>query len=338
MVEKLFFGTHNGQQVDCYRITNSGGTEVSVISYGAIIQSLKVADKRGVFENVVLGYTTLAEYLNDKHYLGAVVGRFSNRIANGKFLLDGVTYNLTQNNNGNHLHGGLRGFSHVVWSVEIISNNAVKLFYSSPDGEEGYPGNLLATVTYTLSDDNELIIDFFATTNKATIVSMVQHSYFNLSGGTRNILDHSLTIKSDTYLEVNNTLIPTGEMKPVKNSPFDFTTAKAIGSDIEKSDVQLQYGNGYDHTWVLDHPKRGINKVAELVEKVKGRKMDIYTDKPGFHVYSGNSFNGNFQPHAGVCLETQHFPNAPNQAGFPSAVLLPGEHYKSTTIFKFVAQ
>lgn len=336
MIAKSLFGsTPEGNEVNLYRIINSTGSELSVINYGGIIQSLKVPDKHNVFTNVVLGYNTLTEYLGDKHYMGAVVGRYANRIANGVFSIDDVSYKLCLNDRGNHLHGGLKGFNRVIWNAEIISDNAVKLSYKSRDGEEGYPGNLLTEVIYTLTNSNELRIDFYATTDKATIVNLMQHSYFNLSGRQQTILNHELTINAVSYLPVTNTMIPTGEICSVENTPFDFTLSKNIGSRLTDSHLQLQYGKGYDHCWAVNHPKRGINKVATLMEPISGRKMEVFTDKPGLHVYSGNFLSENFKLHAGICLETQHFPDAPNQIHFPTAVLRPVEQYASTTIFKF---
>ncbi len=339
MIAKSNFGiTPEGIEVNLYKISNSQGAELSVINYGGVIQSLKVPDKHGVFANVVLGYNTLTEYLSGKYYVGALVGRYANRIAKGMFSIDGVTYNLYQNDRGNHLHGGLKGFHQVIWNMEVISDNAIKLFYKSADGEEGYPGELLVEVTYTLTNQNEIEIYYRATADKATIVNLVQHSYFNLSGGEQSILDHALSVNATTFLPVGHTMIPTGEFKSVENTLFDFTRSTPVGARLSKSDQQLQYGCGYDHCWVVGHSKNGINKVATLLENVSGRCMEVFTDMPGLHVYSGNFLSGKFQQHAGICLETQHFPDSPNQPHFPSPVLQPGAIYKSATIFKFSAQ
>ncbi len=338
MVVKSFFGdTPSGDKIYKFKITNAAGSSLTAISYGAIIQSIVVPDKHGVFMNVVLNYNTLPEYLADTLYVGAIVGRFANRIAKGMFSMDGKSYSLYRNDRGNHLHGGLNGFNRVLWTVEIISDNSIKLSYRSPDGEEGYPGNLLTEFVYTLTEMNEVRMDIKATTDKATPVNLVQHSYFNLSTH-QNILDHSLTINSLHYLPVNNAMIPTGDICTVENTPFDFITSTTIGSRIADSCTQLQYGNGYDHCWVLNHPNSGINKVATLMDVNSGRVLELYTDKPGLHIYTGNFLRGSFQPNSGICLETEYFPDSPNQPNFPITVLRPGEQYKSCTIFKFSIQ
>jgi aldose 1-epimerase len=336
MILKSNFGiTPEGIEVNLYKISNSQGAELSVINLGGIIQSLRVPDKHGVLNNVVLGYDTLSEYLHDSYYMGAIVGRYGNRIAGGKFSIDGKSYALYQNDRGNHLHGGLKGFHRVIWNIQAISDQAVKLFYKSAGGEEGYPGELLVEVTYTLTDQNEIEIYYHATTDKATVVNLVQHSYFNLSGGAGDILDHELSISANTFLPVGHTMIPIGLVKSVENTPFDFTRPTPIGSRLGNPDQQLQYGSGYDHCWVVNHSKTGMIKVATLAEKISGRCMEVFTDMPGLHVYSGNFLGGKFKKHAGICLESQYFPDSPNQLHFFSPILRPGETYKSATIFKF---
>ncbi len=336
MITKSNFGVApEGIEVNLYKISNSQGAELSVINYGGIIQSLKIPDKFGELANVVLGYDSLEEYIRDPYFLGAITGRYANRISKGEFVIDGVLYKLYQNDRGNHLHGGLKGFNKMFWDISQISDNAIQLSYASRDGEEGYPGNLLSRITYTLTNDCQLRIDYQSTTDKATIVNLVQHSYFNLSGRQGTILDHELTIPASSFLPVNDVMLPTEEFRAVKNTPFDFTKPTSVGARINYPDQQLQYGWGYDHCWVVSHPTRGISKTATLLELVSGRCMEVFTDMPGLHVYSGNFLDGKFRKHAGICLETQHFPDSPNQSHFPSPVLRPGEEFKSITIFKF---
>jgi aldose 1-epimerase len=336
MISKSLFGvTPDGKQVDLYRVVNSSGAELSVITYGAIIQSLKMPDGKGVFENVVLGFDQIEDYLTDRQYLGAIAGRYASRIANAKFTLGGVEYKLAQNDGRNHLHGGIKGFNRVVWNAEIISNDAFRLSYLSPDGEEGYPGNLHAHVTYKLTDENEVHVEVYASTDRNTIVNLVQHSYFNLSGRERNILEHLLKINASHYLRINNELMPTGEIYPVKNSPFDFTRPTSVGSRLQSSDEQLQNGRGYDHSWILDNPNSVIKEVAELSDEESGRRLHVFTDFPLLHIYSGNFLSGKFEHHGGICLETQQFPDTPNQPNFPANIIEPGKAFLHTTIFKF---
>ncbi len=347
-IEKAAYGTTpEGESVDKYTLKNQKGMEVDVITYGGIITSLKVPNKDNVYEDVVLGYDSLAQYINKNPYFGAIIGRYGNRIAKGKFSLDGKEYQLATNDGPNHLHGGIKGFDKVVWTAVAIkgdSTASLKLSYLSKDLEEGYPGNLKTIVTYTLTNDNVLEVLYEATTDKKTIVNLTQHSYFNLSADfSKTILDHEITINADTYIPVDATLIPTGELADVTSTPFDFRAAKTIGKDIEAKDDQLKKGLGYDHCWVLNNENEGFKLAASAYHPESGRLLEIYTDEPGIQFYSGNFLDGTLPsktggtyPHrSGFCLETQHFPDSPNQKDFPSTVLNPGEKYTAKTSFKF---
>jgi aldose 1-epimerase len=335
MVTKSNFGrTPDGVEVNLFKISNPSGTELSVINFGGIIQSLKVPDKYGVLANVVLGYDSLDEYIDDPYYMGAIVGRYANRISKSEFSIDNATFKLSQNERGNHLHGGLKGFSKAVWNIEVISDYAILLSYTSPDGEEGYPGNLLSEITYTLTNDNQVRIDYRCTTDKPTIVNLIQHSYFNLLGYGQ-ILEHELTIPARSFLPINEVMIPTGEFWPVENTPFDFTISAKVGEMLNNLIRQLQLGDGFDHCWVMNRSKASMNQVATLTEKTSGRCMEVFSDMPGLHVYSGNFLSGKFNRHSGICLETQYFPDSPNQLHFQSPVLRPDEEYTSATVFKF---
>jgi aldose 1-epimerase len=337
----------DGQAVTLYTLRNKKGMEMGVINYGGIIVSLKVPDKNGLAEDVVLGFDSLSDYLKDDPFFGALIGRYGNRIARGKFSLDGKEYTLPVNNGKNHLHGGPNGFYNVFWNIEIMSdssNPSLKLTYLSKDGEEGYPGNLKTEVIYTLTDNNELQIAYKATTDKKTVVNLTQHSYFNLSGNNKkDILNHELMMAADKFLPVDETLIPTGKLQDVKNTPFDFTLPKIIGARISDKDQQLKYGLGYDHCWVFTNQSDSLKMVGSLYEPVSGRYMEILTTEPGIQFYSGNFLDGKltgkggiiYQHRSGLCLETQHFPDSPNQASFPSTVLNPGETYQTTTVYKF---
>jgi aldose 1-epimerase len=337
----------DGTAVSLYTLTNANGMTMTVMNYGGIITSLKAPDKNGVFEDVVLGYDSLAGYLKSSPYFGALIGRYGNRIAKGKFSLDGKEYTLAQNNNVNNLHGGPKGFDTRFWNIkehDVDNGAALILSYVSKDMEEGFPGNLTVDVIYHLTDSNELKIDYKATTDKKTIVNLTQHSYFNLSGNTKtDILSHELMMNADQFVPVDETLIPTGKLKSVSETPFDFKTPTAIGSRIDKKDQQLRFGGGYDHCWVLN-TKGDISKVAATVhDPSTGRVMSVYTTEPGLQFYSGNFLDGSitgkynvvYKHRYGFCLETEHFPDSPNQKDFPSVVLNPGQEYRTQTVYSF---
>jgi aldose 1-epimerase len=343
-----FGSTKDGKAVDLYTMKNSHGVEVRAMTYGGIITSIKVPDRAGAMADVVLGFDTLDGYLTDPPYFGAIVGRYGNRIAKGQFTLEGRTYKLATNNGPNHLHGGVRGFDKMVWSarsVESAEGVGVALTRVSSDGEEGYPGNLNATVTYVLTDRNELIVRYQATTDKATPVNLTQHTYFNLAGGG-DILGHELTLNADRYTPVDATLIPTGELAPVQGTPFDFRRRTAIGARIKQDDPQLKNGNGYDHNWVLNRTGTGLQLAARVVEPKTGRTLEVTTTEPGVQFYSGNFLDGTikgkegavYNLRNGLCLETQHFPDSPNHPNFPSTILKPGDTYSSQTVFTFGVQ
>lgn len=333
------YGQVDGKTVTQFTIQNANGMVLKLINYGGTVTDLLVPDKNGQTGNVVLGYDSLGGFLqNGNPYFGCLVGRYANRIANARFTLDGKTYTLAANNNGNSLHGGIKGFDKVIWDAEPLGDSSVKLTYLSKDGEEGYPGNLQAEVIYTLTADNALKIEYTATTDKATPVNLTNHCYFNLSGGTDStILDHELMLKADKYTAVNDKLIPTGENPAVSGTPMDFTTAKKVGRDI------AQVPGGYDHNWVLSKSGNDLELAATLYHAASGRFMEVYTTEPGVQFYSGNFLDGtlkgrdgrNYVKHAGLCLEAQHFPDSPNQPSFPNTILKPGEKYHQVTIYKF---
>jgi aldose 1-epimerase len=344
------FGTlADGTQIDIYTLTNSFGMEVTVLTYGGIFQSIKVPDRRGRLENVTLGFDNLQDYVeNNSPYFGAIIGRYGNRIGGGTFTLDGVTYQLATNNGPNHLHGGNVGFDKRVWEVTNTFSDedsvGLDLSYTSPDGEEGYPGTLETTVTYTLTNDNEIVMHYVATTDAPTIVNLTNHAYWNLLGeGDGNILGHRLRLRASHYTPVDATLIPTGEIAPVAGTPFDFTDAMRIGARIRESHEQLLFGRGYDHNWVLDREGDGLELAARLSERRTGLVLSIYTEEPGIQFYSGNFLDGTlvgtsgrtYRQGDGLALETQHFPDSPNKPNFPSTVLRPGETYDTTTIYQF---
>ena len=337
------FGTVSGQNVEMFTLRNAHGVEVKATSYGAIITSIVTPDRNGRPGDIVLGFDTIEGYLKDSPYFGTVVGRYGNRIAKGRFTLDGRTYTLATNNGPNHLHGGLKGFDKVVWKAEPLQGKTGVAFSRlSPDGEEGYPGNLDVRITYELTDRNELVMDYHATSDKATPVNLTQHSYFNLAG-EGDILGHQLMIAADRYTPVDTTLIPTGDLAPVEGTPFDFRTATAIGARIDQANEQLKNGGGYDHNWVLTRKDASRQLAARVVEPKTGRTLEVSTTEPGVQFYSGNFLDGKvigkagraYQRRSGLCLETQHFPDSPNQPKFPSTILRPGGAYESQTVFTF---
>ena len=333
------WGTTDGKQVHLFTLTNANGVQVSISDYGGTITSFIAPDKNGNKQSIVLGFNNLDGYLAKPPYFGATIGRYGNRIANGKFTLNGQTYTLATNDGKNHLHGGNKGFDKVVWTAGAINANnpQLSLSYLSKDGEEGYPGNLNTTVTFTLTDDNSLRIDYHATTDKATPINLTNHSYFNLSGDVSNtILNDWLMIDADRYTPVDSTLIPTGQLAPVKGTPFDFTTPHQIGERI------AQVPGGYDHNFVLNKKDSSFTLAAAVTDSSSGRKLEVYTTQPGIQFYTGNFLNGSIktdggQPinqHTAFCLETQHFPNSPNTPAFPSSILQPGQTYHYVTEYK----
>lgn len=341
-VEIKKFGELDGKSVYAFHLKNKNGMELTCIEYGCIITTIKVPDKNGTFENVVLGFDDLEEYQKHSPYFGAVIGRVAGRIANGTFELDGKTYSLAQNNKNNHLHGGRKGFDKVIWKGTVIENqSSVEFFYISPDGEEGYPGTLELKVTYTLNDQNELVIDYYGVSDQKTIVNMTNHTYFNLSGDLkRDILEHELTLKSDQFLSLNEGLIPTGELTNVEDTVFDFQAGRKVKEGISSSHEQnILAGNGYDHPFLLN--KNGDQEII-LVDEESGRKLVIETDEPSVVFYSGNQMNPRFNirgvqagKYLGLCLETQGLPDAINHPQFPSIVLEKGEEYRRKTTYSF---
>lgn len=340
ITEKPFEQT-GGKNITEYTITNPSGMQVSIINYGGIVTKLITPDKNGKMGDVVLGYDSLPGFLQKGNpYFGSLVGRYANRINKGKFTLDSVTYTLAGNDNGHSLHGGNKGYDKVVWdATKLPGDSSLQLIYASKDGEEGYPGNMNIKVVYTLLPDNSLKIDYTATTDKATPVNLTSHCYFNLSAGVDStILNHQLQMAADRYTPVNETLIPTGQIANVKGTPMDFTIAKPIGRDIQ------QVKGGYDHNWVLNKTGNAMESVANLYDSISGRYMEVLTTEPGLQFYSGNFLDGTltgtksgqrYEKHAALCLETQHFPDSPNQPSFPNTILQPGETYRHTTIYKF---
>ena len=337
--QKTYYGSIGNDSVFQYTLKNDKGTEVKIINYGGTITNLLVADKNNQVGDVVLGFNSLSGYQQTGNpYFGCLVGRYANRIANAKFILDGKTYTLAANNNGNTLHGGVKGFDKVIWTVDAFDSTGLQLSYNSKDGEEGYPGNLQVKVIYSLSADNELKIDYTATTDKPTPVNLTNHAYFNLSAGKDStILDHELMLNADRYTAVNDKYIPTGQSPAVKNTPMDFNKAKRIGNDIDK------VKGGYDHNWVLNKKSNDLSLIGSLYHPASGRFVEIYTTQPGIQFYTGNFLDGSltgrngekYIRHAGLCLETQHFPDSPNQPSFPNSILKPGETYHEVTSYKF---
>lgn len=351
-IQKTPFGQMpDGRPVDLFTLRNRAGMEARITNYGGYIVSLTAPDRTGKFDPVTLGVATFADYLKGTPVFGPIIGRFGNRIAGAKFTLDGQTYTLAANNGPNHIHGGKVGFDKKLWSATAIDGAApaLKLQYTSPDGEEGYPGALNVEVTYTLQNDNALRIDYRATTDKPTVVNLTNHAYFNLSGMKRDVLNHELTLPADSYLPTDKGQIPTGERRSVAGTPFDFRQAKAIGSRINDTTdrsadaVQIRYGHGYDHCWIFADNSKNLKRGAVVYEPTSGRQMEMFTTEPAVQVYTGNHLNGKlsgpngipFTRRFGVCLETQHFPDSPNQPSFPTTTLRPGEVYQSTTVYKF---
>ena len=347
-ITKSLYGiTKDNKKVNLYSFKTENGMQVDIINYGGIITSLKVPDKKGEIKDIVLGYNKLEDYITESPYFGSIIGRYGNRIAKGKFNLNGTEYELATNNDENHLHGGNIGFDKVIWKSETkIDSNSSSLIlkYLSTDMEEGYPGNLDTTVIYEIKNDNSIEITYQAKTDKTTIVNLTQHSYFNLSGDfNQSILNHKIKINADQFLPVNKSLIPTGDKLDVSMTPFDFRNFKKIEKDINVDDLQLNYGNGYDHCWVLNDSENGYRFIASAFDEESGRLMEVYSDQPGLQFYTGNFLDGSlpqkkegfYNFRSGFCLETQHFPNSPNQSDFPSVILNPNETYYSKTSYKF---
>ena len=347
-MQRKDYGTiPGGGKVEQFTLRNREGMEVKVITYGGRITDLKVPDRNGESENVVLGFDSLEQYRNDNSFFGALIGRYANGISQGKFSLGGKEYQLAQNDGANHIHGGEKGFDKVLWKVEGFDGNSgfLKLCYTSEDMEEGYPGNLQTKITYILNEDNSFDVRYEATTTKTTIINLTQHSYFNLSGDfSKDILDHIVEINADKILPVDKTLIPTGELKEVENSPFDFRRPTKVGDNIEVENEQLKKGQGFDHCFVLNDQENGTRFAASALHPTSGRYMEVFTDEPGLHFYTGNFLNGTlpqrqrkgtYVRRSGFCFEAQHYPDSPNQKQFPPVVLHPGEKYKANTVFKF---
>lgn len=346
-IQTEVFGTlPDGRAVHRYNVSNGKGMELKVLNYGGIIQSLCVPDKRGVIDDVTLGFDTLPLYLHNAPYFGAIIGRYGNRIANGKFTLEGVEYILPVNNGTNHLHGGMVGFDKVFWEITVKEDsNALVLTYVSRDGEEGYPGMLHCSVVYRLTENNELWIEYTATSDKSTIINLTQHAYFNLAGSqSTSILDHILTLEAEAFLPINKQLIPTGEYRSVKHTAFDFLHPKPIGKHIGEKEEQLLVAGGYDHCWIVKKVEEDLlQKVGRVEEPGSGRRMEVFTSEPGVQLYTGNFLDGtlkgksgnSYPQRSGFCLETQHFPDSPNQITFPSTVLHPQDTYRSTTVYAF---
>ena len=352
LMQEPFSRTSDNEVVDLITLRNTNGIEMTVLTYGGVIKTLRTPDRAGAMDDIVLGFDDLASYVAKSPYFGCLIGRYGNRIAKGKFSLDGATYTLATNNGPNHLHGGNKGWDKAVWKFDTFNNATgvgVILTHTSADGDEGYPGTVKAKVTYTLTDQNQLIIDYEATTDKATVINLTQHSYFNLGGGKVNdILGHELKLNAAQYTPVDATLIPTGEIASVEGTPFDFRTPTAIGARINDKNDQLEKGPGYDHNFVLTRQGPGLADAAEVYEPTTGRTMKIATTEPAIQFYSGNFLSDKetltgkggraYPKRSGFCLETQHYPDSPNHPNFPSTVLRPGETYKTQTVFTFGAR
>lgn len=344
-IGQTHFGiSKDGENIGLYTLSNACGAQLKITTFGGRIVSLKMPDKNGNFDDVVLGYDNLSDYLDDITFFGALIGRYGNRIAKGKFSLAQKDYTLAKNNGENHLHGGIKGFHKVIWTAKIIGNeNAehLELNYLSRNGEEGYPGNLSVRVVYSLSENNDLKIEYSAETDQDTVINLTNHAYFNLAG-SGTILNHQLQINADKYTPTDHTLIPTGELQNVKNTPFDFISPTAIGERINQMNEQLEYGNGYDHNWVLNKTENEFSLAATVFEPESGRTLEIFTTEPGIQFYAGNyleNVKGKdgkiYQKNEGFCLETQHFPDSPNHKHFPIVILRKGEPYSTVTVYKF---
>ncbi|HZR18077.1 MAG TPA: aldose epimerase family protein [Verrucomicrobiae bacterium] len=342
---KPFGQTSDGKEVFLFTLRNTKGAEALISNYGGLVTSLKVPDRDGHLGDVVLGFDNLADYIKGSPYFGALIGRYGNRIARGKFTLDGKQYTLATNNYPNALHGGTKGFDKVVWEPTLLTGPegaALKLTYLSKDGEEGYPGNLSVTVVYTLTDENALKIEYTATTDQDTVVNLTQHSYFNLAGKD-SILNHVVMIPADKFTPVDSTLIPTGELRPVEGTPFDFRTPTPIGARINQDDEQLKFGKGYDHNWIINKPMGQYGLMARVTEPSTGRVLEVFSTEPSLQFYSGNFLDGTLKGkggrvygfRSGFCMEPQHYPDSPNKPEFPSVVLKPGQTYHNTIVFKF---
>lgn len=342
------FGTMpDGQVASLFTITNANGSVIKVTNYGGIITSLLVPDKNGILGDVVLGYDSLQSYIDSNPYFGAIIGRYGNRIANGKFSIDSLSYQLATNDGPNHLHGGPKGYDKVLWDAQTFESDSsagVVFTRVSPDMEEGYPGNLTCKVTYTFDNNNKLTFEYEATTDKSTIVNLTNHAYFNLTGEpTLTINNHELQLPASSFLPVDSTLIPTGELRDVASTPFDFTKAVAIGDRVNDDNIQLKYGKGYDHCWVYDNKSTSLKFGGKLYDPKSGREMVIYTMEPAVQFYGGNFLDGSnigksntpYQFRTGLCLETQHYPDSPNKPTFPSTLLAPGETYYSKSVYEF---
>ncbi len=345
IIVRPFGKAPDGSDVNLYTLRNAKGAEVGICNYGGLVTFLKVPDRKGKVGDVVLGYDNLSDYITNSPYFGALIGRYGNRIAKGKFTLDGKEYTLAVNNGPNALHGGLKGFDKVVWEPRFLATlqgPCLELLYTSKDGEEGYPGTLSVQAVYTLTDDNALRLDYTATTDQDTVVNLTHHSYFNLAG-KGDILNHQIMIPADKFTPVDSTLIPTGELKPVDGTPFDFRTPTAIGARIGQEDEQLKFGGGYDHNWVFNKQPGQLTLMARVSEPTSGRVMEVWSTEPGLQFYSGNFLDGKnkgksgwvYQFRNGFCMEPQHYPDSPNHPSFPSVVLKPGQTYRNTIIYRF---
>ena len=347
-INKESFGkTADGENVDVFTLTNNLGMQAKITNYGAIVVSLKTPDRTGKMDDVVLGFNDLDSYLKGHPYFGAIVGRYGNRIAKGRFTLNGVEYKLAVNNGENHLHGGIKGFDKVVWTAKEMRTKmgpALSLTYISKDGEEGYPGTVTATVVYTLTNNNELRLDYTITTDKDTVTNLTHHSYFNLAGeGNGDILNHILTLKAARFTPTDAGSIPTGELKVVAGTPFDFLKPTVIGKRIDEQDQQLQFGGGYDHNFIVNGKAGTLRSAATVYEPTSGRVLEVWTTEPGVQFYTGNFLDGTltgksgkvYQKRFGFCLETQHYPDSPNHPAFPTTTLKKGATYRSTTVYRF---